>query len=412
MRRTDDISQLIRRMRVPPSAELDERVHSAIRQAERTASGAPLSTEPSLLALLIMIMKHKTIRYTFGGALGFTVLVGLVLNHSTTSAWAIEQAIEALEIYKAVRMTGATTVGGAAAPAEIWARADATGARSAACLARSDSFTAWVKDNKTYVYDHARNTVTVDPGITMGLSPWLGPRFLTTLSRLPNFEAVEGADPATGQKRILVTASLESSTGPQSFLIEFDAKTKLPVSMTHWLNLDRRGAPDFAFDKIAYFEDLPDSAFQFEPPAGVTFVEKPLTIPDANLPMLSNPKHGISTEGLTREEACRKLLEQFWSAVLNDDLERIRQLCPVTETWPDRLLLDAMAEDDVVELLNVGSIEKEGRSTLGPLALVPSRVRCRDGRMREIKIVVQFRQTEQGASCVIHGNYGHAVVLE
>ncbi len=78
----------------------------------------------------------------------------------------------------------------------------------------------------------------------------------------------------------------------------------------------------------------------------------------------------------------------------------------------DRLLLDAMAEDEVVELLNVGSIEKEGRSTLGPLALAPSRVRCRDGRMREIKIVVQFRQTEQGASCVIHGNYGHAVVVE
>jgi hypothetical protein len=412
MQPTDDISQLIRRLRVPPSAELDERVHSAIHNAERAASGAPHSNEPSLLALLIMIMKHKTVRYTCGGALGFTVLVGLVLNHSTTSAWAIEQAIEALEVYKAVRMTGATTVGGAFAPAELWARADATGARSAAILARSDSFTAWVKDNQTYVYDHAHNTVTVEPAITMGLSPWLGPRFLTTLSRLPNYKAVEGADPTTGQKRILVTASLESSTGPQSFLIEFDTKTKLPVSITHWLNLDRRGAPDFSFDKIVYFEDLPDSAFQFEPPAGVTFVEKPLTIPDANLPMLSNPKHGISAEGLTREEACRKLLEQFWSAVLNDDLARIRQLCPVTATWPDRLLLDVMAEDEVVELLKIGNIEKEGRSKLGPLALVPSHVRCRDGRVREIKIVVQFRQSEQGASCVIHGNYGHAVVVE
>lgn len=412
MRQTDDISQLIRQLRVPASAELDERIHNAIHQAERTASVASHSNEPSLWALLLMIMKHKTIRYTLGGALGLAVLAALVLNHSTTSAWAIEQSIEALERYKAVRMTGTTIVGGAAAPVEVWARADATGARSGECLARSDSFTAWVKDNKTYVYDHARNTVTVEPAVTMGLNPWLGPKLLTTLSKLPDYKAVEGNDPATGQRRILVTASLKSATGPQSFLIEFDAKTKLPVSMTHWPNLDRRGAPDFSFDKIVYFEDLPDSAFQFEPPAGAAFVEKPLTVPEANLPMLSNPKSGISAEGLTREEACRKLLGEFWAAVLREDLNRIRQLCPVAATWPDRLLRDLMAEDDVTELLEIGAIEKEGRSPLGPLALVPSRVRSRDGRVREVRIVVQFRQTEQGSSCVIHGNYGYTVVVE
>jgi hypothetical protein len=412
MQRTDDISQLIRRLRVPASAELDERVHGAIRQAEQTAPVAAHSNEPSLWALLGMIMKHKTIRYTLGSALGLAVLAALFLNQSTTSAWAIERAIEALEKYKAVRMTGATTAGGAAAPAEIWARADATGARSAECLARSDSFTAWVKDNQTYVYEHARNTVLFEPAITMGLNPWLGPKFLTTLSKLPNYKAVAGADPATGQKRILVTASLESATGPQSFLIEFDTKTKLPVSMTHWTNLDRRGVPDFSFDKIVYFEDLPASAFQFEPPTGVAFVEKPLTIPEANLPMLSNPKSGISAEGLTREEACRKLLEQFWAAVLKDDLARIRQLCPLTERWPDQLLRDVMTEDGAVELLQIGAIAKEGQSRLGPLALVPSRVRGRDGRVREIKIIVQFRRTDQGESCVIHGNYGHTVVVE
>jgi hypothetical protein len=412
MQRTDSISRLIRRLRVPASVELDERVHDAIRRAGRTAPVPSPSNSPSLWALLIMIMKHKTIRYTLGGALGLAVLAALVLSPSTTSAWAIEQAIEALEEYKAVRMTGATTAGGAARPAEIWARADAAGARSAECLARSDSFTAWVKDNKTYVYDHARNIVLVEPAITMGLNPWLGPRFLTTLSKLPNYKAVAGDDPATGQKRILVTASLESVTGPQSFLIEFDAKTKLPVSMTHWLNLDRRGAPDFAMDKIVYFEDLPDSAFRFDPPAGVQFAEKPLTIPEANLLMLSKSGSGISADGLTREEASRRLLEQFWAAVIHDDLTRIRQLCPLTARWPDKLLLEVMAEDDPVELLQIGGIEQEGESRLGPLALVTSRVRCRDGKVREVKIVVQFRETEQGASCVIHGNYGYTVVVE
>jgi len=411
MQPNNDITELVRRLRVQPSAELDERVHAEIRQAER-AEPTTHASDPGLLALITMIMKRKMFRYTIGTALGIALIAGLILHQSTTSAWAIEQAIEALAKYKAVRMTGATSAGGAPSPSEFWARADATGTRSGECLARSGSFTAWVKDNKTYVYDHARNTVLVEPAITMGLNPWLGPKFLTTLAKLPDYKAVEGADPATGQKRILVTASLESAAGPQSFLIEFDATTKLPVSMTHWLNLDRRGAPDFSFDKIVYFEDLPDSALRFEPPPGVKFEQKPLTIPEANLAMLSDPKSGIAADGLSRDEACRRLLGQFWTALINDDLATIRKLCPLTATWPDKLLLEVIDQDKVMEVLHIRGIELEGQSKLGRLALVPSRVRCQDGKVREIKIVVQFRETEQRESCVIHGNYGHSVEVE
>ena len=62
--------------------------------------------------------------------------------------------------------------------------------------------------------------------------------------------------------------------------------------------------------------------------------------------------------------------------------------------------------------MQIGAIEMEGRSPLGALALVPSRLRCRDGMVREVKIIVQFRESGQGTSCVIHGNYGHTVVVE
>jgi hypothetical protein len=106
------------------------------------------------------------------------------------------------------------------------------------------------------------------------------------------------------------------------------------------------------------------------------------------------------------------LLQQFWAAVINDDVARLHQLCPVTATWPDRLLRDVVAEEHAVELLKIGSIQKEGQSKLGPLALVPSRIRCLDGKVREVKIIVQFRQTEQGMSCVVHGNYGYSVEVE
>jgi len=412
MQGNDDIRELIERLHVPASAELDERVHESIRRAEHPGPVAFASDEPSLLALLTMIMKKKSIRYTLGTTLVLALIAGVILNHATTTAWAMEQAIEALQKYKAVRMTGYTTAGGGPAPAEIWARADATGTRSDECLVRSDNWTAWVEHNKTYFYDHASKRVFVDPAITMGLDPWLGPKLLTALARMPDYQAIEGDDPATGQKQIIVTASIESATGPQSFTIEFDARTKLPVSMKHWQNVDRQGAPDFAFDKIVYFEDLPDGSLNFEPPAGVAFEAKPLTIPEANIAILRNPKSGISVGGLSPDEACRKILGQFWEAVINDDVARIHQLCPITAGWPDKLLLDVMAKDDVVELLGIGDIEKEGQSSLGRLALVTSRVRCADGKVREVKIVVQFRQTDHGLSCVIHGNYGYSVVVE
>jgi len=106
------------------------------------------------------------------------------------------------------------------------------------------------------------------------------------------------------------------------------------------------------------------------------------------------------------------LLEQFWAAYIKDDMPRIHQLCPLTATWPDELLRDIAKEDDVVEVLKIGGIEQEGQSKLGPLALVPSKVRCKDGQVRDIRMVVQFRETNQGVSCVVHGPHGYSVDVE
>ena len=53
--------------------------------------------------------------------------------------------------------------------------------------------------------------------------------------------------------------------------------------------------------------------------------------------------------------------------------------------------------------MKVGGIEQTGSSKLGPLALVPCLIRYQDGSVRENWMVVQFRETDQGASCVIAG---------
>lgn len=409
MERTDDLSQVIRRLRVPPSPELDARVHAAIQQAERSAPLIPPSHEPSLLVLLTLIMKKKSIRCTLGTALGLGLIAVLLLNHSSTTAWAMEQTIAALQKYKALHIVGYTASGGSAGPLEVWARANASATCSEACLARMGNVTVWVEGKKTYAYEPGSNKVWVEPGITAGLNPWFGPKFMSTLVRMKDYQAHEGTDAATGQKRVLVTGSLPTALGPQSFLIEFDAQSKLPISMKGWRNSNRHGTPEFVFDKIVYFEDLPDGTFRFAPPPGAQFVDKPLLVPEENLRGLGEPKSGIPADGLTREEACRELLEQFWAACIKEDMPRIHQLCPLTAAWPDGLFRDLGGQDEIVKLLSIGGIERTGQSRLGPLALVPSRLQCKDGKVREIWMVVQFRETDQGTSCVVHGPHGNSI---
>jgi len=409
MKKTQDVSQVLRRLHVPASAELDERVYSEIAKTAAVAPAAPSGPEPTLRETFALFLKRKPTRYTLVTTLGLVLLAVLVLNHSTTSAWAMEQTIAALKKHKALHISGYVTTGGKTVPLDVWARADATGNLIETGLERWGNVTVWTRDNKTYCYDQAHKTVLVEPGVTLGLNPWFGPKLLAQVAKMKDFKAFEGEDPATGQKRVMVTCSLQIPTGPHSFLMEFDVRTKLPVSMKIWRNLKQEGAPDDYFEKLVYFEDLPDSAFNFQPPEGTPFTDMPLTVPEGSLSTLGDPKSGISAEGMTREQACREILEQLYAARKNTELARIRRLWPVTVTWSYELLRDSGGQNETCQLLRVGGIERTGRSKLGPLALVPSWVRRQDGTVQKIWMIVQFRETAQGASCVVYGMHGYAL---
>lgn len=408
MKKTHEVSQVLGRLHVPASAELDERVYGEIAKVAAVAPTAPRGTEPTFGEIIIVFLKRKSALYTFATTLGLALATALVLNHSTTSAWAMDQAIEAIKKYKALHITGSVISGGKTVPFDAWARADATGNLVESGLAKWGDMTVWSRGNKSYLYYQAHNKVFVEPGITFGFNPWPGPKLLSLLATMKDYKAFEGEDPATGQKRVIVTCSIENLAGPESYLLEFDPRTKLLVSIKSWSNLKQEGAPNCDFEKILYFKDLPDSAFNFQPPAGTSFTNMPLTIPEASLSALADPRCGISAEGMTREQACQKILGQLWDARLKNDVPHIHQLFPLTATWSDDLLRE-MHEDGIVQILKIGGIEKTGGSKLGPLALVPSWVRYRGGIVREVWMIVQFRETDQGASCVIYGPHGYAL---
>jgi hypothetical protein len=73
------------------------------------------------------------------------------------------------------------------------------------------------------------------------------------------------------------------------------------------------------------------------------------------------------------------------------------------------MLRDSVDQIEGAQLPKIGDIERTGRSKLGPLALVPMWFHYKDGTEREVWMIVQFRETDQGTSCVVHGTHGYAL---
>jgi hypothetical protein len=261
------------------------------------------------------------------------------------------------------------------------------------------------------IYDKYRDGLfKFEPALTIGMAQWLGPELLEMLGTAENAKIIHGKDPATGRDRVLLLCSLMDVHGAQSWVIEFDAASRLPVAMKQWPNLDRSGPPSFDAFRIMYYEDLPDSIFAVAIPSDAQRIEKPLQIPDETVGALSNPQDEISAQGLTQQEAAEKAVRTLYEAVIAQDLARLKSISPLCRKWGDeflrKIVLKPDKEDCVVEIVKIGQIRRTGHSPLGPIAAVPTVVRLKNGKKIEEQMIVQFRQVGGASSCVVHGPYG------
>jgi hypothetical protein len=353
------------------------------------------------------IMKSRTVKLA-AAVVVVALLFVTFFGKLTQPVWAIDQAIKAIQKYKACNVT---IVDSAGVMSDCWAKAEPSGELSDELLLKSgNGAVVWVKDNKTYYYDPHRNIVEVDDAKTAGFSPWLGPELFKLVAKADDAQTIFGKDPTTGRGRVVMTGSLTTALGPMSWSIEFDEDTKLPTAYTQWDNTHRSGAPKFSIVKITYFEDVPDSLLVADVPANVTYAPRPIVLPEANIALLANPNDGIRTEGLTHEQAAHQILEQVYEAAMAGDLQMMRKLCPLTATWSDELLKAAVMPDEegrrLVEVLEIGTICREGSDRLGPFVVVPTRLKTEDGRVWDEKQIVQFRRINGQESCVVYGPYG------
>jgi hypothetical protein len=413
MRPADNTENLIKKLRYKAGAETHRRIFSNIEKAlDETQTKKP--AKPNIWRIL---MKSQKTKFATAATIILAVLAITILNHSARPAWAIEQTIEALKQYNALRLRATSISDGQEHNLEIWTTANKERTQTDKLVLRVDNgVVLWVDNGKTYTYDPVSNAGVFEDARTAGFSTWFGPRMFELFSAISDKKIIYGRDPATGRQRVILTFSMADSNGPQSWQFEFDAETKLPIRFAFWSNMQHRGRPDFACWEITYFEEAPENVFDVDVPANAAFHEKEIVIPEYNLDLMSNPDCGISTEGLTESEACRKILEQMWQAVMDENLTEMRKLCPITRGMNDKFLKVALVgvdgEDRVVEVIEIGDISQRDQSRLGPLAVVPSIVRCQDGSKQQVKQIIQFRNINGQSSCVIHGPYGLPVTVE
>jgi hypothetical protein len=394
----------LEQLRTPNDAEGDAKVLAdALTAMQRTKQQTALPGRE----IWRILMKSRTAKLA-AAIIVATVLFVTFFGKLTQPAWAVDQAVKAIQKYKACNVT---IVDSAGVMSDCWAKAEPSGELSDQLLLKSGNGTiVWVKDNKTYYYAPQRNVVEVDDAKTAGFSPWLGPELFKMIAKADDARTVIGKDPTTGRGRVVMTGSMTTAFGPMSWSIEFDENTKLPVSYTQWDNTRRSGAPKFSIVKITYFEDVPNDFLAVDVPPNVTYAPRPIVLPEANVALLGNPDDGIRTDGLTHEQAARQILDQVYKASMTGDLQTIRKLCPLTATWSDELLRAVIVPDEetkrLAEVLRMGTVCREGSTRLGPFVVVPTRLKTKDGRIWDEKQIVQFRRIDGQESCVLYGPYG------
>lgn len=398
--------RILESSRREPTPALEEGVMSAIE------SGQPATWEAGGVRTRSTDARppHRAWRFALGGV-GFALLVIALaagIMGQPSQAWSIEQSIQASRPFQALHLRG--TIGGSTR-CELWARSSATAAGRARLLIRSDNgWLIWTEGNTTHYYDPGARVVRVDDAQTAGFNPSPGPK-LFELARAAGVNVIDTHWRFPNRRSVVAEWSFVTANGPVSARAEFDLDTKLLIALRQWENLDRRGAPGFETDDISYLPDLSDAVFAVDLPTGVPTVVNDVEVKESLLGLLALDDAGISTPGVSLEEAARRITTDVWRAIIARDMERLKRLCPVargaTEAVFSAMILGPKdAPDSVVELVDVAPGVLRGHSRLGPLTVVTTRIRQRDGGLYEEKFIVQHRLSGADPSCVVYAPYG------
>jgi hypothetical protein len=352
------------------------------------------------------IMKNRIAQLGTAAAVVLVTLAGLgILWHAGTApAWAMEQTIAALREFNSLYFSGTQkNEDGEAERFEWWAKPNSNRTQSGDCRMTTDDgsdIVAIEHENKTYRFEAHRNVVIVEQGITCHLNPWLDGDFLQQIKQIAEYwEETYIHDEGTVRNYVRIKGKVgKFNVDGQSFWIDIDVENKLPFRGWVWNNMDFSGAPDLNVEEIVYDPELPEGIFEFAVPAGAKVIDKR----EEYAKIFNNPEYGMVIEGLNNNEACRRIVSEYWRSLIKENWERAQKLRGLPdEIWQEWKA--NYAENMPAAIIEISApVEAEEYH----YTAVAVKIRMADGQLKEGKLLVRFRELDGVKSCIIVGNYG------
>ena len=336
--------------------------------------------------------------------IAFCVTIGPWSNGST--AWAIENAVEAMNNVKTVHIKGRcedsftlmykgkTKVDSQPNTFEIWARAaEETDESGDLRFEVSDGLTIVVRGNTSYIYPAHDNAFEIRDGKAVTLTPWIGGQLLENLEKMvEGFEITYGRDENTGRECAYVSICNGLN---MSWRLGFDTETNLLVNMKQWPNSKWEGEPILFTEEIKYDVVIDDSQFEFAPPAGVVVVDMRISKEQKNA-LLNDPDNGMLVGNMLEILAAKQIVEEFWNAKIQGDEELAAKLYPIAGLPSGKRIFSRVKPVQVIRAKNVQIFDMTNREVV-----CDGIVRFENSGVQGWKMVVRFREIDGVKSCVI-----------
>ena len=411
---------------IPASDDTDRRILSdALSTMENFKRTRPIGSGTIIGRFL---MKNKIAKITTAVVLVAAILFSISVLDKSNPVWAIDRTIETLREIESIHVFGYfLTADAKKADFQAWIipsledSSKAAYSRFEAGRFEPGDFdpndpnrhvvVVSEKENSTTVY-FPENAWTFYPNqriayISEGLDrssqdpPCLGSDFFEEMkNKAQNWHEDYGKDELTGKNSVFVTCTHPSRIGANYWWIQFDVESTLPVRSKLYWNQDYTGEPAASFEAVTYNPKLPEGVFEFHAPEGTKILDHRVLSDIVNI----NPTYGIDVNELDTEEACKKIVSEYWEAVINQDWQKASRMRPLIgeQEWAD---LQNMYMT-VKPAISLGIRECINMDNKASFPIVPCLIRMQNGMTQAGVLQVSIEQVGNEKRGVIVDSLG------
>ncbi|HUV40551.1 MAG TPA: hypothetical protein VMW23_02030, partial [Sedimentisphaerales bacterium] len=386
---------------VTTSPDMDKRVlDDALAAYEKSKAKKPADSQPFVWRI---IMKSKITKLATAAAIIIAVALSVTfLDKTVAPAYAIGQTIEALRQARIVHMFCRDWDG---KKFEMWMSLNTEGYPEYCYSYWPDyEVTNISTPTVSYQYNKKMNQVSINKGKLYHFDIRFDNMFENiqeaVLKNENNIKVYREAASSGGKN--LIVAICEGDA--EAWKIFIDSETKLPVGLHCLKGRNRPGDFIRDFDEIRFDEEPPAGIFEFEMPDGAVVTDM-----DQRMQLLDDPNNGISAEGLSKQQAAEEIACEYWRYIIEKDLEKAKKVSPSISLYSaeevEKRYQQIFGNCLPSEFVESGKLYVENSCGLGEI--LPCILMFEDGRKREAKIIIRFRNIRGKSSCVIAGHYGY-----